>query len=201
MRRALPRAWLSISLLLCACRAPSGGAPSSSSSVALSASAEALDVKLPLPSFVLVDQHGDRFDSAAMRGKVWIVDFIFTTCPTICPELTKRMSDLVAATEGDADVRFLSISVDPENDTPPKLASFVEKNGVPSPRWSLVTGDPKVISETVLHGFKIAAGKDAAGNLFHGEHFVVVDKEGRVRGFFPASDGPGLLRRARELAR
>lgn len=176
--------------------------PSADSSAAIIASAVPLDVKLPLPSFELVDQSGARFSSADMRGKVWIVDFIFTSCPKICPDLTKKMSALVKTTEADADLRFLSISVDPENDTPAKLTEFVQKYGVVSPRWSLVTGDPKVIEETVLRGFKVAMGKDGAGNVFHGEYFVVVDREGRLRGFFMADEAgtKDLLERARTLA-
>jgi protein SCO1/2 len=203
--RSAPRWALAVACMIAAsaCRETrkEGEAPNAASA-AVSASAAPLDVRLPVPTFKLVDQRGRPFDSTSMRGKVWVVDFIFTSCPKICPDLTHKMAGLVSATESEPDVRFLSISVDPENDTPDELARFVEKHGRATERWALVTGDPKVVSETVLGGFKVAMGKDSAGNLFHGEHFVVVDKEGFVRGFFQADDEglAALLARVRQLA-
>ncbi len=197
--RSDPFLILAFAAFTTACDRSSTDASQKSSVVA---SAEPVDVRIPLPAFQLVDEHGRRFDSADMRGKVWVVDFIFTSCPVICPSLTKKMAELVQKTESDSDIRFLSVSVDPENDTPAKLTSFVEKFGVVSPRWSLVTGDPKVVEDTVLRGFKVGMGKDSAGNLFHGEHFVLVDKDGRARGFFLANDEgtKALLEKARSLS-
>lgn len=147
--------------------------------------AERPNVSLPLPAFTVVDQAGAAFTSESMRGHVTVVDFVFTSCPSICPALTKKMATLLGRT--DDDVRLLSISVDPENDTPERMTAFLEKHGKPSPRWSFVSGDPTVVEKTVVQGFKIRVSREKAGTLSHGEHFVVVDKELRIRGYFEAT--------------
>lgn len=143
------------------------------------------NVNIPLPEFAVTDQHGAPFTSQSMAGHVTIVDFVFTSCPSVCPALTKKMSTLLARTEDD--VRLLSISVDPENDTPARMTEFLDKYGTQSPRWSFVTGEPKVVEATVVQGFKSRVSRDQAGTLSHGEHFVVVDKALRIRGYFDAT--------------
>lgn len=157
------------------------------------------DVDLPLPTFAVIDQAGAAYTSETMRGHVTIVDFVFTSCPSICPSLTAKMATLLPRT--DDDVRLLSISVDPENDTPARLTEFLGKHGKPSPRWSFVTGDPTVVQKTVIQGFKIRVARDKAGSLSHGEHFVVVDKQLRIRGYFDASPSglDALVERVRVL--
>jgi len=163
-------------------------------------SVERPDVNLPLPTFSVIDQNGAAFTSDAMRGHVTIVDFVFTSCPSICPTLTTKMSTLLTRT--DPEVKLLSISVDPENDTPAKMTEFLAKHGKPSSRWSFVTGDPTVVEKTVIQGFKIRVARDKAGSLSHGEHFVVVDKQLRIRGYFDASPSglDALVDRVRVLA-
>jgi protein SCO1/2 len=170
--------------------------------LAIDVSASQPDIDLPLPSFSLVDQRGAAFESESMRGHVTVVDFVFTECPAVCPSLTQKMAALVDRTDQDASISFLSISVDPENDTPAKMTSFLAKYGKDSPRWSFVTGDPDVVQKTVIGGFKIRMDRDRAGTLAHGEHFVVVDKVLRIRGYFDATpEGlDALVVRARALA-
>jgi protein SCO1/2 len=143
------------------------------------------DVNIPLSPFTVTDQNGGEFTSEAMEGHVTVVDFVFTSCPSVCPSLTKKMSTLLPRTPDN--VRFLSISVDPENDTPARMTEFLDKYGTRSPRWSFVTGDPKVVEKTVVQGFKTRVDRDKAGTLSHGEHFVVVDKVLRIRGYFDAT--------------
>lgn len=146
------------------------------------------EIRFAIPEFSLVDQGARPFARADMAGKIWIVDFIFTNCPTICPNLTKKMATLHDAMAADDGVRFLSISVDPENDTPAKLSEFVAKHGRVSPRWSLLTGPADEVERTVLRGFKTAMSKDNAGNLAHGEKFVLVDRAQTIVGFFDADE-------------
>jgi len=164
-------------------------------------SAQPVVFDLDVPAFSMVDQKGRSTTRADLVGKVWIANFIFTTCPTICPRLTEKMAALVARTKDDPGLRFLSISVDPENDTPPVLDAFAARYGVDAERWRFLTGEPKHVEETVLKGFKMALQKQGQAVVFHAERFVVLDKRGHMRGVFDTEpdDLDRLLARVREL--
>jgi protein SCO1/2 len=155
--------------------------------VGLSVSAPTID--FPVPEFELVDQRGKKFTRADMVGSVFVVDFVFTSCPKVCPELTKKMAALSKKLRPNQGVKFLSISVDPETDTPERLLAFQQKHGDVEAPWFFVTGDPKVVDETVLKGFKMALSRGTDGghgdaSIFHAERFVVTDKRGHMRGAF-----------------
>ena len=189
-------------LLLLAATTGCRDAPSTSSSAAIVASALPLDIRIPGPHFELTDEKGKPFGSDDMQTKVWVVDFVFTSCPSVCPELTHKMAKVLERTADVPSIHFLSVSVDPENDTPEKLAAFVAKNGVTSDRWSLVTGAPAAV-EDAIRGFKIGFSRSPGGLLTHDEHFVLVDREGTIRGYFVANDD-GLVdleKQARRLAK
>ncbi|HTJ83556.1 MAG TPA: SCO family protein [Polyangiaceae bacterium] len=181
-------------LLACALLAVAGAAcePASAKTETSGApivmvSSEVASVDAPLPDFDLVDQKGRKVKRADLAGKVWVTDFIFTTCGSICPKLTQTMS-AVAADVTDPGVRFVSITVDPENDTPEKLDAYATKYGADPSRWIFLTGEPREVEQTILKGFRVALGKSAGGEIFHAERFVVVDKKGTVRGIYDAND-------------
>lgn len=155
-------------------------------SAGVSVSAPPANIDFPLNDFELVDQEGKPFKRSQLDGKVWIANFVFTSCPTVCPKLTQTMAALTAKYASDPDVRFVSISVDPENDTPEKLREFASKNGATSfERWSLLTGPKQTVDDTVLHGFKLALRRGStAMELAHAERFCVVDRRGHVRGIY-----------------
>jgi protein SCO1/2 len=178
-----------------ACDPASARGGSGSSSAALTnVVVNAPTIDFELPAFELVDHDKRPFKKEDLLGKVWVVDFIFTSCPSVCPGMTRKMSGLVKELEGEADVRFLSITVDPETDTPDKLAAFAKEHGAaaggwPSPRWTFVTGDPKVVDETVVKGFLQAVRRGSAKmDISHAERFVVVDKRAHVRGLFDTDE-------------
>ena len=160
------------------------------------------EIAFPLPPFTLTDQDGKSITREDLRGRVTIVDFIFTKCPSICPRLTQKMSALVRETkaEGDA-IRFISISVDPDNDKPPVLRAYGEKYGADFTRWAFLTGDQKAMEETVIKGFKVAYQKDEAGSIAHAERFVLVDQTTTIRAYFDADDAAQreLVAAARKL--
>jgi protein SCO1 len=174
---------------------------SSDSSAARPVDAGHPPIAIALPPFTLTNQDAKSVTREDLRGKVTVVDFIFTKCPTICPELTRKMSALAKQAKDD-DIRFVSISVDPENDTPSVLRAYGERYGADFTRWSFLTGDQKAMEETVLGGFKVAYQKDAAGSIAHAERFVLVDREATIRGYFDADDASQrrLLESARALA-
>jgi protein SCO1 len=143
-----------------------------------------------LPTFRLIDEHGEPYTPDAMLGQVSVVDFIFTRCPSSCPRLTSRMGELQARFARDkSSVRLVSFSVDPENDTPAVLADYAAKAGADLSRWTFVTGAADDIARTVVLGFKVSAAKIARGaedyEVTHGNWFVLVDRKGALRGYFP----------------
>ena len=152
----------------------------------------------PFPDFALTDQAGRAVSRADLRGAVWVADFIFTRCPTICPRLTDRMAELAARTQG---VRFVSFSVDPEHDTPAALAAFAAAHGADLTRWSFLTGP----IDAVTAGAKLALERDPAqppeAAIRHGTHFILVDAEGRIRdGYYDSADEDGRARLRADLA-
>lgn len=139
-----------------------------------------------LPAFTLTDHTGAPFGSEALRGRPWVANFIFTRCPTVCPVLSEHMAELQAKTEGLGDVQLVSFSVDPDFDTPPVLSEYSRRVGA-GPRWRFLTGSYDDVRRAIEDGLKIAMGRGAGpvdpSQVFHGTHFVVVDAEGRVRGY------------------
>jgi protein SCO1 len=156
----------------------------------------ALDV--PLPAFSLTNERGEPFNRETLLGKVWVADFIFTSCPTVCPALTKRMGQVQhrARNLGDA-FHLVSFTVDPENDTPERLAAYARQNRASPRLWSFVTGPLGELETTVVKGFKISMGKEESApgtgifSIFHGEKLVLVDGKGSIRGYYDADD-PGI---------
>lgn len=159
--------------------------------------ASAPQIVTQAPSFRLVDETGQEFSSQELEGQVYVVQFFFTSCATVCPRLSDWMSQIQGkvAEYGDA-VRLVSISVDPERDTPEKLAVYAKGYGAVPDRWKFLTGDAAVIEEVVVDGFfqVIERREDQQSGLYdivHSERFVLVDTRGRVRGYY-AADAPGV---------
>lgn len=153
-------------------------------------------VMFPLPEFALTDHLGKPFGSKELAGHVWIANFIFTSCPTRCPELTETMKRVQKRMRHMGDAVFLvSISVDPERDTPEKLAEYATKYQVNPRRWRFLTGDLSAVKGAVEQGFKMPMDKNEPDgedkNLFditHGTRFVLVDQENRVRGLYETDE-------------
>lgn len=146
-----------------------------------------------VPAFHLVDERGARYANDAMRGHVDVVDFIFTRCPSSCPRLTARMAELQARLAKDgSDARLVSFSVNPENDTPPVLAAYAAKAGADLGRWTFVTGPVDDVMRAVVLGFKVSAAKVSTGandyDVTHGDWFVLVDRGGTIRGYYPTEE-------------
>jgi protein SCO1/2 len=126
-----------------------------------------------------------------MKGSVTVYDFIFTNCTGTCPIMTNNMRELTPKVAKDAPVRFVSISVDPARDTPAVLADYAKRNRN-DPRWTFLTGEREEIVKLSVQGFKLAAGDPMPGGepLLHSSKFAVADKNGIIRGYYDATDGP-----------
>jgi cytochrome oxidase Cu insertion factor (SCO1/SenC/PrrC family) len=140
-----------------------------------------------LPSFELVNQDGQPFGSAQLAGKIWIADFIFTSCPGPCPIISSRMSELQKPLEK-TDIHLVSFTVDPERDTPEVLRAYAEKLHARSKRWDFLTGSRTAIYALTRDGFKLAVsdGSNEAGMPVHSTRVVLVDWRGVIRGYYDA---------------
>ncbi|MFZ5478998.1 MAG: SCO family protein [Myxococcota bacterium] len=137
-----------------------------------------------VPAFTLQDQTGATVTRDTLLGKVWVADFIFTTCPDICPVLSAHMAEVQARYAGNDAVRLVSLSVDPVTDTPPVLATYAARFGATHPTWLFLTGDIEEMKRVVVGGFKMLMERAvAAETILHGTRFVVVDKKGTIRAY------------------
>jgi protein SCO1 len=149
-----------------------------------------------VPEFTLVERSGGPATLAALRGRPWIADFIFTRCAGICPAMTARMAALRTRLAG-APVRFVSFSVDPANDTPEVLARYAAAAGADADWW-FVTGPMRDLHALSTGGFKLAAMENAPGAatadgpFLHSSKFVLVDAEGAIRGYYDSEDAAAL---------
>jgi cytochrome oxidase Cu insertion factor (SCO1/SenC/PrrC family) len=142
-----------------------------------------------VPIFQLTNQDGQPFGSAQLLGKIWIADFIFTTCPGPCPMISTRMSELQKPLQK-TDVHLVSFTVDPAKDTPEVLRGYAEKLQAQSGRWDFLTGPQSVIYELSRDGFKLAVsdGREELGTPVHSTRMVLVDRHGNIRGYYDATE-------------
>jgi protein SCO1 len=142
----------------------------------------------PVPNAALVDESGKTVRLDANRGYVTVYDFIFTNCAGTCPLMTSTMRKLTAKVNKDAKVRFVSISVDPDRDTPTVLRDYASRYRN-DPRWTFLTGDKAAIVDLSVNGFKLAAGgPPVPGNepLLHSSKLIIADKSGTIREYYGA---------------
>lgn len=129
----------------------------------------------------MIDANNRPFTEKDLDGTVWIVDFIYTNCPAECPRMSSRMHQLETKTAGQGDVRLLSISVDPDRDTPQVLRDFAGRYGAPNDRWRFVTGDKDSVHLLAYQTFHVG---DVLGKIEHSTKFAVLDKHRAVRGYY-----------------
>lgn len=204
------------------------------------APAPSLDDFGRVPGFRLIERSGRTVSAADLTGRIWVANFIYTRCTDTCPMQTARMAKLQEAFAPERDVRFLSISVDPEYDTPAILRAYAKKFGADAERWLFLTGDKGAIYTLVRRGFHLAVEEStrlvtmpthgparpavtpaarpvpAGAGLFaptlafahdarqsvevvHSSWFVLLDRETRIRGFYPSDDADGLQRLTHDI--
>jgi protein SCO1 len=153
----------------------------------------------PLPTlhvvtdFELIDSDGKPFGRKDLLGKVWVADFIYTYCSGPCPKMSAAMADLHRE-PAFRDVRFVSISIDPSRDTPESLREYAANYQADVARWKFLTGDRAAIARLAKEGFLQA--DDAGDPLLHSVQFLLVDREGRLRGTYLGTS-PNMQKRLR----
>lgn len=148
-----------------------------------------------VPAFQLTNQNGEAFGSGQLAGKIWIADFVYTTCPGPCPMISSRMSELQKPLEK-SDVHLVSFSVDPEKDTPAVLRDYAAKLQAEPGRWDFLTGSKSTIYKLSHDGFKLAVsdGSDERGLPVHSTRMVLVDRRGQIRGYYDATEPDAITK-------
>ena len=148
-----------------------------------------------VPGFQLTNQNGQPFGSAQLSGKIWIADFIYTTCPGPCPMISSRMSELQKPLQK-TDVHLVSFSVNPEKDTPEVLRGYADKLQAEPGRWDFLTGAKPAIYKLSHDGFKLAVsdGSDAQGIPVHSTRIVLVERHGQIRGYYDATEPEAITK-------
>lgn len=140
----------------------------------------------PMPEFSLIDQNNKSVTDRSLRGKVWIADFIFTNCAGPCPKMSAIMADLQARLDH-PDIKLVSFTVDPERDTPAKLKQYGQDYKADESRWTFLTGSDQQMQD-VAAGMKMAAVKGERDQITHSTFFILIDRDGQVRGVYRLSD-------------
>lgn len=154
-------------------------------------------VAVSVPDFSLTNQQGEPLGLSDMAGKIWVADFIFTSCPTICPAMTQEMARLQSEFVADP-LYFLSFSVDPERDTPEVLTRYAKAYGADDRRWHFLTGDKAQIYQLAEQGFFLDAGPKG-GAILHSPRFVLVKADGNIYDYYNSQSKSAMLRLRRDV--
>jgi protein SCO1/2 len=158
-----------------------------------------------VPDFTLTERSGQPFGLDNLRGQVWVADFIFTNCAGTCPIMTTAMTEIqkMAVAEKLENVKLVSITVDPERDSLAVLQRFAEGYGALADRWYFLTGDGGAIQQLANKGFLLSAaasgGASAEEPIIHSNRFVLVDRQGRIRGYYDGTDEESVKQLLQDL--
>lgn len=151
--------------------------------------------------FHLTDQEGNPVTPEIFKNKIYVADFFFVTCPTICPKMTKNMKILQDRFKNDDRVLFISHTVMPEHDSVPVLKQYAIENGIIYGKWYLVTGDKKHIYDLARKHYFAAVSKGDGGpnDFIHTENFVLIDPDKRIRGFYDGTSAEEIDRLTNDI--
>jgi protein SCO1/2 len=152
--------------------------------------------------FMFWNQDSVLIHSKEMKGKVWIADFFFTSCTSICPKMTNQMNRLNGLlSDLSGDIQFMSFSINPKNDKPSVLRRYIAKHNIEAENWYFFTGDEAKTHLLGIENFQIFAGEDAAsqGGYAHSPAFTLVDQEGFIRGVYVGTDSLDVDRMAKDV--
>ncbi len=151
-----------------------------------------------VPAFQFIAQDGREFHRASLDGNLWVADFIFTNCRGPCPLMSSRMRRLQSAVAEYADVRLVSFTIDPDNDTPEVLAEYARRYQADPQRWFFLTGDKWALDSLGRDHFKLHTIDE---NMAHSTRFVLLDRQSRIRGYYSSEEGDVIDRLVADIRR
>ena len=167
---------------------------------------EGLKVLGRVPDFSLTERGGRQVTLADLKGKIWIVNFIYTNCPDTCPIQSAQMKELQTEFMKEKNLRLVSITVDPKRDTTKVLSEYANRFGANPERWLFLTGEQAAIYRLAREGFRLGAveipheKRDASGATHtHSPRFVLVARNSEIRGYYTSTDAEAMVRLRRDL--
>ena len=157
-----------------------------------------LPISGSVPDFEFTDSNGETITREDMEGKVWVADFIFTTCTMACPIMTGNMNLIHKSFKDDNNVRIISISVYPEYDTPEVLKEYASRYNANTDRWHFLTGPEESVKNIIKTGFKIGDYEDI---ILHSEKFALVDVRGNIRGYYSGMKTEDMSKLKKDIKR
>ena len=157
---------------------------------------ESLEALTKIPDFSLTDQDGDPFGSPELYGKIWVALFVYTRCPGPCPKLVQDAKNLrtrLGAIGEHPDLHWVAISADPEHDSPEVLRAYAKRQAVDADNWQWLTGPREKVEALIRRGFMVALSDNpdptsSAGPIIHSLRMILVDGDGKVRGYYDSRD-------------
>lgn len=155
-----------------------------------------------IADFSLVNQNGVTITQEDYNDKIYVADFFFTTCQTICPIMTDHMREIQDELKNDTDIMLLSHSVTPEIDSVEQLKRYAQLKGVDDTKWNLVTGDKKQIYKLARQSYMAVktAGSGDQYDMIHTENFMLIDKKRQIRGFYDGTDPKDIERLLEDIS-
>ena len=145
-----------------------------------------------VPQFNFTNQNGNAISNSDYAGKVYVAEFFFTTCPSICPIMNRNMVTIQDEFYGNPNLGFASFSIDPTYDTPQVLKEYAENYKITSPNWHLLTGDKENIYKLANEGFNLYVGEasEVEGGFEHSGFFALIDQDGKIRSRYDENGNP-----------
>jgi len=143
-----------------------------------------------VPAFKFINQYGDSVGSKELQDKIYVADFFFTSCPSICPGMQRNMLSVYNAFKNTPDVKIISYTIDPKHDTVAVLKKYADKLGVSGNSWWFINGDKDKVYDLAAKSYLVAVSPDStvAGGYVHQGYFVLIDKKQRIRGSYDGTN-------------
>lgn len=161
-----------------------------------------------IPAYELIDQNGQKFSSAQTKGKIYVADFFFTRCGTICPKLSTNLSRVQSIFSADSNIVIVSHSVDPKHDSSVVLNKYAKKYDAKAGKWFFLTGDKATMYNIAIKGYKLPVAdasdydkkiRSVDETFIHSEKLLLIDKEGYIRGIYDGTYPPDVERLIAEI--
>lgn len=154
-----------------------------------------------VPDVTLTERSGNSFPLNELKGNVWVANFIFTRCAGSCLVMSAKMQDLQQSLRKAGDVRLVSFTVDPKNDTPEKLSTYAEGYQADPAKWLFLTGAEQQMQDLAKKSFMLTVeeGTDPAEPIIHSKRFVLVDQEGHIRGYYNSEENESKQKLLRDI--
>ncbi|MBX9852634.1 MAG: SCO family protein [Cytophagaceae bacterium] len=155
-----------------------------------------------IPDFKFLTQDSQYFSNKDLKGSIYVTDFFFTRCPGICKDMSSQLTRVQDYFRENKEIKIVSFSVDPENDKPSALKTYADRYRAVPDKWYFLTGSKDSLYKLAKEGFFLNAleDKNSKEEFIHDNHFVLVDKEGRIRGFYDGTSKKDVDRLITEVS-